>query len=175
MYKREFKFLVLFLSSLPFCLLSQSKIGYIDSNQIMSRFDEVRWVQKELEKEQKRLEAEYYNLQSSLDSLFKNYENKKLLMKKKKQKQAETQIRDVKKRLEQFQQDKLGPNGEIPRLEKQLMEPVMEQISRAIEKVGKNGGYDFILDAASGGLLWGEDNLNLTDQVLKELNKELKK
>ena len=171
MYKRKFKFLVLFLSSLPFCLLAQSKIGYIDSNQIMSRFDEVRGVQKELEKEQKRLEAEYYNLQSSLDSLFKNYENKKLLMKKKKQKQAETQIRDSKKRLEQFQQDKLGPNGEIPRLEKQLMEPVMEQISRAIEKVGKNGGYDFILDAASGGLLWGEDNLNLTDQVLKELKK----
>ena len=49
MYKRKFKFLVLFLSSLPFCLLAQSKIGYIDSNQIMSRFDEVRGVQKELE------------------------------------------------------------------------------------------------------------------------------
>ena len=76
MYKRKFKFLVLFLSSLPFCLLSQSKIGYIDSNEILSQFEEVRQVQGKLEKEQRKLEAEYYILQSKLDSLFNNYDKK---------------------------------------------------------------------------------------------------
>ena len=53
MYKRKFIFLVLFLSSLPFCLLAQIKIGYIDSNEILSQFEEVRQVQGKLEKEQR--------------------------------------------------------------------------------------------------------------------------
>ena len=39
-------------------LLSSMKIGYIDSNRIMNELDEVREVKVELEKEQRRLEAE---------------------------------------------------------------------------------------------------------------------
>ena len=47
-----------------------TKIGWIDSNRIMQELDEVREVEIELEKEQRRLQAEMENLISELDSCF---------------------------------------------------------------------------------------------------------
>ena len=41
-------------------LLSEVKIGYVDSQQIMTQYEGFRTAQIELEKEQKRLEAEYF-------------------------------------------------------------------------------------------------------------------
>ena len=52
-------FCLLLLSSI---LLGNLKTGYIDSNEIMSKIEEVRQVQVELEKEQRRLQSEAQNL-----------------------------------------------------------------------------------------------------------------
>ena len=42
--------------------LSDVKIAYVDSQQIMTQYEGFRTAQIELEKEQKRLESEYINL-----------------------------------------------------------------------------------------------------------------
>ena len=70
-------FCLLLLSSI---LLGNLKTGYIDSNEIMSKIEEVRQVQVELEKEQRRLQSEAQNLYMEMDSLFKVFESTQLLM-----------------------------------------------------------------------------------------------
>ena len=55
-------------------LLSEIKIGYLNADKILSELDEVRQVQIELEKEQRKIESEYQDLEFQLDSLFRNYE-----------------------------------------------------------------------------------------------------
>ena len=57
-------------------LLSEIKIGYLNADKILSELDEVRQVQIELEKEQRKIESEYQDLEFQLDSLFRNYEQK---------------------------------------------------------------------------------------------------
>ena len=48
------------LLSILLCFATaEIKIGYVDSNEIMSNFEEVRHVQVYLEKEQRRLESEF--------------------------------------------------------------------------------------------------------------------
>ena len=48
---------------------SEVKIGYVDSNEIMKSFEEVRQAQIDLEKEGRKLEAEGIKLVNKLDSL----------------------------------------------------------------------------------------------------------
>ena len=68
--------------------------------------------------------------------------------------------------------EKFGPNnGEIYRISNQLFAPVLAKIDAAIQKIGKEEGYDLILDAQSGALVFGEDQHNLTHAVLEELRK----
>ena len=164
----QFTILSTILFSMAF---SEIKIGYVDSNEIMNNFEEVRQVQVDLEKEQKRLEAEFNDLVYSLDSLKQDYERQRLLMSDTRRNEKETEIANKEKSIQKFQLDKFGPEGEIYRKQNQLLKPVLGKIDEAIQKVVNERGYDFILDAVSGALLYALDSHNLTEDVMEELSK----
>ena len=52
-----------------------------------------------------------------------------------------------------------------------MLKPVLAKIDEAIQKVGSERGYDFILDAMSGALLYALDSHNLTEAVMDEMSK----
>ena len=59
----------IFLLSLLSCFLfGETKIGYIDSQIILTQYEDVRQVQVELEKEQNELAAYYFNPTGNHDS-----------------------------------------------------------------------------------------------------------
>jgi len=160
--------LTLALASFTF---ADVKIGYVDSNEIMNNFDEVRQVQADLEKEQRRLESEFNELVYSLDSLKQDFDRQRLLMSDTRRNEKENEILNKEKSVQKFQLDKFGPEGEIYKTQNQLLKPVLAKIDDAIQKVGSERGYDFILDAMSGALLYALDSHNLTEDVMDELAK----
>ena len=164
------KYIILTLT-LASIALADIKIGYVDSNEIMNNFDEVRQVQADLEKEQRRLESEFNELVYSLDSLKQDFDRQRLLMSDSRRNEKENEIVNKEKSVQKFQLDKFGPEGEIYRVQNQLLKPVLAKIDAAIQKVGSERGYDFILDAMSGALLYALDSHNLTEDVMDELAK----
>ena len=164
------KYTILTLALASFAL-ADVKIGYVDSNEIMNNFDEVRQVQADLEKEQRRLESEFNELVYSLDSLKQDLERQRLLMSDTRRNEKENEILNKEKSVQKFQLDKFGPEGEIYKTQNQLLKPVLAKIDDAIQKVGSERGYDFILDAMSGALLYALDSHNLTEDVMDELAK----
>ena len=164
------KYTILTLALANFAL-ADVKIGYVDSNEIMNHFDEVRQVQADLEKEQRRLESEFNELVFGLDSLKQDYDRQRLLMSDTRRNEKENEIANKEKSVQKFQLDKFGPEGEIYRIQNELLKPVLAKIDAAIQKVGSERGYDFILDAMSGALLYALDSHNLTEDVMDELAK----
>ena len=164
----KYTILTLALASFAF---ADVKIGYVDSNEIMNNFDEVRQVQADLEKEQRRLESEFNELVYSLDSLKQDFDRQRLLMSDTRRNEKENEILNKEKSVQKFQLDKFGPEGEIYKTQNQLLKPVLAKIDDAIQKVGSERGYDFILDAMSGALLYALDSHNLTEDVMDELAK----
>ena len=164
------KYFILTLALVSFAL-ADVKIGYVDSNEIMNNFDEVRQVQADLEKEQRRLESEFNELVYGLDSLKQDYDRQRLLMSDTRRNEKENEIANKEKSVQKFQLDKFGPEGEIYRIQNELLKPVLAKIDAAIQKVGSERGYDFILDAMSGALLYALDSHNLTEDVMDELAK----
>ena len=164
----KYTILTLALASFAF---ADVKIGYVDSNEIMNNFDEVRQVQADLEKEQRRLESEFNELVYSLDSLKQDFDRQRLLMSDARRNEKENEILNKEKSVQKFQLDKFGPEGEIYKIQNQLLKPVLAKIDDAIQKVGSERGYDFILDAMSGALLYALDSHNLTEDVMDELAK----
>ena len=137
----------------------------------MNSFEEVRQVQVDLEKEQRRLENEMNDLMARLDSLNQDYERQRLLMSESRRQEKENEKRKLEENIQKFQMDKFGPEGEIYRKQNLLLKPVLAKIDAAIQKVGSEQSYDFILDAMSGALLYALDSHNLTQDVLEELSK----
>tara|TARA_Y100000590_G_scaffold70173_1_gene76594 strand:- start:1998 stop:2420 length:423 start_codon:yes stop_codon:yes gene_type:complete len=138
----------------------------------MSKIEEVRQVQVELEKEQRRLQSEAQNLYMEMDSLFKVFESTQLLMSDMKKQEIQQQLTQKQQDLERFQMEKFGQGGELERLQIQLLKPVLEKIDKAIQKVGNEEGYDYIFDAVAGAIVFALDSHNVTEKVLDELQNE---
>ena len=147
------------------------KIGYIDSNEIMTKFEEVRQVQVSLEKEQRKLQAEMENLIQQLDSLKQEYDRQRLLMSDSRRQEKEQELLRSEQQIQKFQMDKFGPEGEIYRKQNQLLKPVLAKVDEAIQAVGKRQQYDYIMDAVGGAIVYALDSNNLTDDVIEELRK----
>ena len=167
---KTMKYLILSSILLSY-VIAEIKIGYVDSNEIMSNFEEVRQVQVDLEKEQRRLEGEFNILVSQLDSLKQEYQRQRLLMSETRRQEKENEIFNMEKSVQNFQLEKFGPEGEIYKKQNDLLKPVLGKIDVAIQKVGSDRGYDYILDAMSGALLYALDSHNLTEYVMDELSK----
>ena len=147
------------------------KIGYIDSNEIMTKFEEVRQVQVTLEKEQRKLQAEMENLIQQLDSLRQEYDRQRLLMSDSRRQEKEQELVRSEQQIQKFQMDKFGPEGEIYRKQNQLLKPVLAKVDEAIQAVGKRQQYDYIMDAVGGAIVYALDSNNLTEDVIEELRK----
>ncbi|NQU66728.1 MAG: OmpH family outer membrane protein [Candidatus Marinimicrobia bacterium] len=154
---------------LPAFIFAEMKIGYIDSNKLMSEYSEVASVQAAVEKEQRKMETEFNNLLAQLDSVKTEFSKQSLLMSETRREEASTQIIDMETNIQNFQVEKFGPNGEIYAKQNTLLSPVLKKIDAAIQKVGAERGYDYIFDAVSGAIVYALDSHDLTQFVLDEL------
>ena len=111
------------------------------------------------------------NLEMELDSLLRSYEQQKMLMSEERRSKLEKTLTDKQAELQRFQMEKVGPQGEIYKIHDQLMAPVYAKIDEAIQKVGKQEGYDYIFNVVSGGIVYAIPQYDLTDLVVKELEK----
>ena len=152
-------------------IFADVKIGYIDSNEIMTKFEEVRQVQVSLEKEQRKLQSEMESLIQQLDSLKQEYDRQRLLMSDARRQEKEQELIRKEQTIQQFQMDKFGPEGEIYRKQNQLLKPVLKKVDEAIQAVGARQQYDYIMDAVGGAIVYALPANNLTEDVIEELRK----
>ena len=127
------KQLIIFCLSIWSFVFAELKIGYIDSNEIMSSFEEVKQVKVDLEKVQRRMENEMNNLMTQLDSLRQDYERQRLLMSENRRQEKENELRNLEENIQKFQMAKFGPEGEIYHEQNILLKPVLAKIDAAIK------------------------------------------
>ena len=168
------KKIIILMLSLPIMLFGEMKLGYIDSNRIMSEFEDVRDIQVELEKEQRKLESQYNGMINQLDSLKQVFERQRLLMSDSRRDEKQNELINMERNIQEFQLKKFGPEGEIFRKQSQLLAPVLEEVDAAIKIVAAQRGYDYVFDTLSGAIVYALDAHDLTEQVLKELKKDSK-
>ena len=150
---------------------AETNIGWVDSQYIFNQLDETREAQVEIEKKQRSLESELQDMTNRLDSLDRDFKQKAPLMSSEMQRNKQIEIENYYKQVQMFQMQKLGPDGEIYTFYAQLVTPIEKKILAAIEKVGNEKGYDYILDSSRGGIVHALDSHKLDEYVLEELRK----
>ncbi len=161
--------ILMLLVSFSMC---DTMIGWVDSQYIFNQLEDARQAQVELEKKQRSLESEYLDMVARADSLYKDFEQKSILMSEERRKEKERELMQYQEQIQMFQMQKMGPEGELYTYYAQLVSPIEKRILNAIEKVGNEKGYDYILDSSRGGIVHALDSHKLDEFVLEELRKE---
>ncbi len=162
-------FLTAFLL-LPMFLIGQNKIGFIASERVRAEFKEFQEAETQLQLDYRKVQEEYQVMLVELDSLKQAYETQRLMSSPEWRKEKETEIGTKEQRLQQFQAQKVGPEGELYRKQSQMEYELLSKVKTAVDNVAISKGYDFIFDG-SVSLLYGKPTHDLTDDVLFELRK----
>lgn len=157
------------LISVP--VYSQAKIAYVNSDRIMQEWEEASEAQKKLDAEAKKLEEQYMNMTARFDSLQRQFQQQQFVMSEERRQGKQEELRDLQRRIQQFQMENVGPQGQIYAKQEEILGPVLRRINEAINKVAVDGNYDYVFDSVGGNLLYAEEKYNITADVLYELRR----
>ena len=98
---------------------------------------------------QKEVDQRY----QEIDRLYKAYQADQVLLTPDMKKRREAEIADKERSAKEFQNQKFGPNGELEQKSTQMMKPIQEKMSKAIQAVAESDDLDMIFDKNSEVLM----------------------
>ncbi|MCL2182239.1 MAG: OmpH family outer membrane protein [Chitinispirillia bacterium] len=151
---------------------AQLKIGSVNSEKILTQFEGAKVAQDRFNKDVAAWEQEMSKQRRAINELGATLEKQAMLLSAERKKKLEDSLQQMLITHNKFQQDKLGPRGEVQTKLAELMKPIVEKVNKIIDKIAKDEQFDFILDERAGGVLYVKPAHDLTDRVLAQLAKE---
>ena len=170
------RFGMTFLGILLFASTSfAQKFGYVDTEFITSKMPEYAQAQKQIDQNTMTWLAEVDKKKGELEKLEKEYKLEELLLTEDLKQQRLAAIQTKNKEAKAFENQVFGAEGELFKLKQAAYKSILDQISKAIEKVVRAKRLDFIFDKANDGLvlLYTNPVHDYSDYVLEELGLEL--
>lgn len=141
----------------------------IDSERIFDTLGDVADARELLQTEIEEWQAHADSLQADIDAISQDLE-RTLMMSPERRREREALLDEKKRELEEFAASIFGPGGQVERRNSELVAPVIARINEAVREISIADGYDLVLDAAGGFVVYASDALDITDRVLEELS-----
>jgi outer membrane protein len=145
---------------------SSLKIGYIDSNEILTMMPETDSLQQELKKYADNLQQQLGTMMQEYQTKVQDYQANMASMSDLIRQTKEKEIQDLQTRIQQFQ---ASADQDLQTKQNELFNPIIKKVKDAITEVGAENHYNYILDIAQGVVLYYENGDNILPLVKKKL------
>jgi outer membrane protein len=166
--KKLITFFILIISIVAF---AEMKFAYINSDKVLAEYSEAKKAKEELAKWNKDQEAKAMQMEQGIKKLEEEFKNMSVMISEEKKNEK---MQEGQKKLMEYQQFKdqvWGQTGEFYKKNQTLMQPIIDKINEVIKEVSEKGKYDYVFDANTGTLLFAKPEFEITDEILKVLNK----
>lgn len=153
------------LSFISLGVLAAGKSAFIDPVALLDKAPQSRKALETMQNEFKDRESSLRELVNEIQTMEKNYQNDNAIMSAEQKKKVEEEIIQRKRKF-QFEQQSL--KEDVQKRRNQLLNEVRKEVSQVIREYGVKNGYDFIF---SDGVAFAADSVNITAEILKELEK----
>ncbi len=146
------------------------KIGYINSEAIMDQLPEAQEAQRQLDERVGEWQEELTQMQRTWQRKFEEYDKMKLIMSDQRRADAERELMDLDRQIAEFRDRRFGQDGELFRLQEELIRPIQDRIFLAIQEIAEEEAYDYVLDQSGDILLmYANEKWDLTQKVLQRV------
>lgn len=151
------------------------RIGYIDMDLILENVDEYKEASRILDERivtwKKEIELKKMQLKQYQDQL----EAERILLTDELITDRELEIKDFASEIILLQEKRFGPQGDRIIQRNKLLKPIQDQVLAIVQEIAVERKYDFIFDrSADIVMLYSSKNYDISDLVLKRLNREQK-
>ena len=155
-------------------LFAQSplKLGYVDSQVILTQFSEAIKAQGDLDAITAKWSAQVDSMTLAYQQALADYQKQANTMTEDKKLEAQKGLIAQEQSILDFRRVKFGQNGEIYQMQEQIFDPVKKKIYTAIEQVAKAESMQFVFDKSGDIiLLYADSAFDITFQVLDKLKR----
>ncbi|MCB0342309.1 MAG: OmpH family outer membrane protein [Pseudobdellovibrionaceae bacterium] len=156
------------LLMLPLSAIANTKIGYVDMKKAVESTKAGKSARETLEKEFAKKKTALEKRKADIEKMTQDFEKKSMVLSEdvriKKQQSLQEEVLKYQKMLGESQVD-------ISQKERDLMMPILGRLRDVIQDVAKEKGYTMVLEKAEQSVLWANEELDLTDEVIKRYDK----
>ncbi len=142
-------------------IAAELKIGVVDMQEIATNSEPAKDAKKKMDSkygtERKQIEKQSADLQKKAEALQKNATEEK-------------QVEFIRLRRE-FDEKTRTFARKVEEDEVKIRQDMVTLVFRAAYEVAKRKGFDFVVDVTAGGVLYAQQSMDLTKDVLAEVNK----
>lgn len=156
--KKNFYLILCFFLLLVQSVNSQTKVAHVDTYELITNMPEMLAVQEELSSYSKEKEAEIRLMEAEIRSISDKYSDDAINVSQEENEKRQKEIQVMQENIRLFTNQIVK---ELQEKERSLTEPILEKVISAIKEVGKENGYDYVLDSSKnqGVILADGDDL----------------
>lgn len=147
--------------------LAEIKIAYVDMQRALLEVDDGKAAKATLEKlkgdKQKQLDSE----QETLKKAKADFDTQKAMMKDDVRRQREEELTE---KLGRLQMIYATLQKELAGKEAGLTKDIFKRMARILEKMGKEQKWTMIFEKTESSVLWAEQSLDLTNELIRRYN-----
>jgi outer membrane protein len=148
------------------------RVGFVDLQRILAKSQAGVQAREQLEKDKASMQKQVDNQKGDLDKLRDELEKKGQLLsaeaRRDKQEQLERKVRDVRRLVDDLEK-------ELQKKEQGLLAKVLRDVEGVVAKIGKERGFLMIVERRQGGLIYGAPEADVTEEIIKAFDDEMRK
>jgi outer membrane protein len=148
------------------------RIGFVDSQIIFEKYRFAVEQQTRFNREIEAWRTDAEERKRAVDLLRGELKDQGPMLSDAKRLEKETALQKALSEYDAFVQAFWGPQGRAQQLNAEMTREVIGKVRDVVERIANRDGYDLVLDAADGNVIFGVRSLDLTDRVLDELNRD---
>lgn len=148
-----------------------TRIAYVASEAVISRLPEAQNARSKLAETQASWLREIERQEGEIASVERDISTNRLLWSQQEKQEAGARLADLVSKLAAYRSSKFGPNGEFEKLQRDVMGPIIDKVTKAIEEEARAGKYDYVIDKSNrgAGIVYANPVNDLTVGVLRRL------
>ena len=147
-----------------------AKIGIVDIQRIMGTSEQGKAAKAQIKEQSDKMTQTLKQKGAEIEELKKQLERESMVMSKEKREEKEREFRI---KLNDLKSLEKRYRGQLQGIEKQLLGEMRKAVYALVEEIGKKEGYLLIIN--NYDVMYSPGSIDITDQLIKELNARYKK
>lgn len=149
--------------------MNAEKLGYINSQELLSLMPESKAAQKKIEAKAKEFESQMKDLEGQYQKLFQEYVNamEKGTLSDDARKTKEESLQSMQTKIKSYQAQ---AQKDMSKMQTETLSPIFDKANKAIQKVGAANGFTYVFDTSARSIVYVDPTSeNIINLVKKEL------
>ncbi len=144
------------------------KIGHINADQLLQMMPETKAAQSQLETYGKQLEKDLAEMEAEFQKKVQSFQENVEMMTKLSRDTKSKEIQELQNRIQEYS---MKAQEDLQNKQVELLSPIIEKATNAVQKVAKANGFTYIMDSSQSKavLVYVDGGIDILPLVKKEL------